>query len=46
MSSNIEYLTQLDRDGVITIDDLKTGIRAINLPDEPIPKPTEQKNLN
>ena len=45
MSSNIEYLIQLHHDGVITIDDLKKGIRALNLPDEPIPKPTEPKEL-
>ena len=45
MSSNIEYLIQLYHDGVFTIDDLKKGIRALNLPDEPIPKPTEPKEL-
>ena len=43
MSSNIEYLIQLHRDGVITNNDLKKGIRALNLPDESSSKPTEQK---
>ena len=45
MSSNIEYLIHLHRDDVITNDDLKKGIRALKLPDEPSPKAAELKEL-
>ena len=45
MSSNIEYLIQLHRDGVITNSDLKKGINVLNLPDESSSRPTEQKVL-
>ena len=45
MSSNIEYLNYLHRDDVITNDDLKKGIRALKLPDEPSPKAAELKEL-
>ena len=38
MSSNIEYLLQLHRNGVITDDDLRKGIRALKLSDEPSSK--------
>ena len=46
MSLNIEYLIQLHRDGVITNNDLKKGIRALNLPDESSSKPTVVGNPN
>ena len=46
--SNIEYLIQLHRSGIITDDDLKTGIRSMNVPEttpaSPAPADTSTKH--
>lgn len=41
MSSNIESLMQLQRNGVITDNDLRKGIRVLKIPDVPTSKPAE-----
>lgn len=46
MSSNIEYLLQLHRNGVITNDDLRQGIRALNEPNVKEPAKVQDVSLS
>ena len=46
MSTNLEYLLQLHRNGVITDDDLQKGIRILKEPSEApteVPSPPKTK---